>query len=76
VKEIHAKTRSVSELLSDTKYCMWYFLNPGFLKLKEKADLPSKAFTEFKKANFDERLSLYKGIAERLWSVDRLREVE
>lgn len=51
-----------------------YVHNPGFLKLKDEIGLPLKAFTEFKKANYDERFSLYKGIAERLWSIDRLKE--
>lgn len=62
-------------LLARSLHPMCYVHNPGFLKLKEQTGLPFKAFTEFKKANFDERFSLYKGIAERLWSADRLKEV-
>lgn len=62
-------------LLARSLHPMCYVHNPGFLKLKAETGLPFKAFTEFKKANFDERFSLYKGIAERLWSVDRLKEV-
>lgn len=45
MKEIQAKTHSVRELLSDTKY-----------------------------GNFDDRFSLYKGIAEQLWSADHLKK--
>jgi uncharacterized protein with ParB-like and HNH nuclease domain len=62
-------------LLARSLHPMCYVHNPGFLKLKAETALPFKAFTEFKKANFDERFSLYKGIAERLWSADRLKEV-
>lgn len=62
-------------LLARSLHPMCYIHNPGFLKLKAETGLPFKAFTEFKKANFDERFSLYKGIAERLWSADRLKEV-
>ena len=62
-------------LLARSLHPMCYVHNPGFLKLKEETGLPFKAFTEFKKANFDERFSLYKGIAELLWSADRLKEV-
>lgn len=61
-------------LLARSLHPMCYVHNPGFLKLKAETGLPFKAFTEFKKANFDERFSLYKGIAERLWSADRLKE--
>ena len=62
-------------LLARSLHPMCYVHNPGFLKLKAETGLPLKAFTEFKKANFDDRYSLYKGIAERLWSADRLKEV-
>lgn len=62
-------------LLARSLHPMCYVHNPGFLKLKAESGLPFKEFTEFKKANFDERFSLYKGIAERLWSADRLKEV-
>lgn len=62
-------------LLARSLHPMCYVHNPGFLKLKAETGLPFKAFTEFKKANFDDRFSLYKGIAELLWSADRLKEV-
>lgn len=62
-------------LLARSLHNMCYVHNPGFLKLKEETGLPFKAFTEFKKANFEERFSLYKGIAELLSSADRLKEV-
>lgn len=61
-------------LLAHSLHPMCYVHNPGFLQLKNETGLPFKAFTEFKKASFDERFSLYKGIAELLWSVDRLKE--
>lgn len=62
-------------MLARSLHSKCYENNPGFLKLKVETGLPFKAFTEFKKANFDERFNLYKGIAERLWSADRLKEV-
>jgi len=62
-------------LLARSLHPMCYVHNPGFLKLKDETGLPFNAFTEFKKVNFDERFSLYKGIAELLWSADRLKEV-
>ncbi|KHE13373.1 MULTISPECIES: DUF262 domain-containing protein [Aeromonas] len=62
-------------LLARSLHPMCYIHNPGFLKLKENTCLPFKAFTEFKRADFDERFSLYKGIAELLWSVDCLKAV-
>lgn len=61
-------------LLARSLNPMCYVHNPGFLKLKAETGLPFKAFTEFKKANFDERFSLYMSIAESLWSVGRLKE--
>ncbi len=62
-------------LLARSLHPMCYVHNPGFLKLKAETGLPFNAFTEFKKTNFDDRFTLYKGIAERLWSADRLKEV-
>jgi hypothetical protein len=62
-------------LLARSLHPMCYVHNPGFLKVKEATGLPFKTFTEFKKAAFYERFGLYKGIAERLWSADRLKEV-
>lgn len=61
-------------LLARSLHPMCYVHNPGFIKLNEDTGLPFKAITEFKKANFDDRFSLYKGIAELLWSADRLKE--
>lgn len=61
-------------LLARSLHPMCYVHNPGFLQLKTDTGLPFKAFTEFKKASFEERFSLYKGIAELLWSTDRLKE--
>lgn len=62
-------------LLARSLHSKCYENNPGFLKLKAETGLPFIAFTEFKKAHFDERFNLYKGIAELLWSADRLKEV-
>lgn len=62
-------------LLARSLHHMCYVHNPGFLKLKAETGLPFKAFPEFKKDHFDERFTVYKGIAEVLWSADRLKEV-
>ena len=62
-------------LLARSLHPMCYVHNPGFLKLKNETGLPFTAFMEFKKADFEKRFSLYNGIAERLWSVDRLKDV-
>lgn len=62
-------------LLARTLHSKCYKNNPGFLKLKKETGLPFKAFIDFKKASFDERFDLYKGIATCLWSVDRMKEV-
>lgn len=62
-------------LLARSLHPKCYENNPGFLKLKAETGLLFKPFTQFKKADFNQRFTLYKGIAERLWSVDRLKEV-
>lgn len=62
-------------LLARSLHPNCYKNNPGFLKVKKQTSLPLEAFKQFKKSSFNDRFSLYKGIAERLWSADRLKEV-
>ena len=52
-----------------------YQHNPGFLQLMARTGLPFKSFDEFKKVSFDERYAAYRGIAQQLWSLNRLRGV-
>ena len=63
-------------LLARTLNSACYQHNPGFLQMLERTSLPFKAFAEFKKADFDERFAAYRGVAEALWSVNRLKEAE
>ncbi len=60
-------------LLTRSLHPTCYVHNPGFLKLKNDSGLPFKAHSTFKKADFDARFDLYRGIAEKLWSVARLQ---
>lgn len=52
-----------------------YQNNPGFLQLLQKTGLPFKPFDDFKKADFDARAAVYRGMAHELWSVERLKRV-
>ncbi|WP_322067779.1 DUF262 domain-containing protein [Burkholderia cenocepacia] len=61
-------------LLARSLHPLCYVHNPGFVRLKAETGLPFNPFNEFKKADFEKRFSLYKGIAERLWSTNRLKE--
>lgn len=51
-----------------------YLHNPGFRQMLERTGLPFKPHVSFRKADFDQRFAVYKGIAEQLWSVERLQE--
>ncbi len=68
-------------LLASALHPKAYENNPGFRQMMERTGLPFKAHyaedgkSEFKKADFEERFKLYRGIAEQMWSVDNLREV-
>jgi uncharacterized protein with ParB-like and HNH nuclease domain len=61
-------------LLARSLHPMCYVHNPGFKQLIERTALPFKAHEQFKKGDFDDRFAVYKGIAEQLWSVNRLQE--
>lgn len=63
-------------LLARSLHSACYEHNPGFLQMKVRTGLPFKAFDQFKRADFDARFEAYRGIAEALWSVDRLKEVQ
>ncbi len=49
-----------------------YNHNPGFRRFLDESKLLFRAHTDFKKADLDARQVLYRTLAERIWSVDRL----
>ncbi len=49
-----------------------YQNNPGFLHFRDESGLPFRPHAEFKKADLDSRQELYRGLAERIWSPERL----
>ncbi len=51
-----------------------YDHNPGFRRFIQESGLPFRAHAEFKKADLDARQDLYRQLAERIWSPDRLVE--
>lgn len=61
-------------LLACSLHKACYKHNPGFVKMVARTGLPFTPFDQFTKANFDDRFAVYKGIAEQLWSVNRLQE--
>jgi hypothetical protein len=63
-------------LLARSLHSACYEHNPGFLQMKTRTGLPFKAFDQFKRADFDARFEAYRGIAEALWSVNRLKEAQ
>jgi hypothetical protein len=52
-----------------------YSHNPGFLKYMAQSQLPFAPYTEFNRAQLDERQMLYRKLAEQVWSRDRLADV-
>ncbi|MDP3483555.1 MAG: hypothetical protein Q8S05_09640, partial [Sulfuricella sp.] len=51
-----------------------YERDPGFKRFLEKTGLPFRHYTQFKKADLDERQTLYQALAEQVWSPSRLDE--
>lgn len=51
-----------------------YDHNPGFRRFIEESGLSFRTHAEFKKADLDARQDLYRRLAERIWSPDRLAE--
>lgn len=50
-----------------------YEHNPGFRRFIEESGLDFRAHPEFTKADLDARQDLYRRLAERIWSPDRLK---
>ena len=61
-------------LLARSLYELAYDLNPGFRRFIEESGLPFGAHAEFKKVDLDARQVLYQGLAEQIWSPDRLAQ--
>jgi uncharacterized protein with ParB-like and HNH nuclease domain len=61
-------------LLVKSLHELAYRNNPNFLNMATELDLPFKAHSTYKKADIDERQSLYQKICERIWSEDGFDE--
>jgi len=59
-------------LLAQSLHELAYERNPGFKRFIKESALPFHPHSEFKKADLDERQSLYQKLAERIWSPERL----
>jgi hypothetical protein len=62
-------------LLARSLNAVCYQNNPGFRQMIERTGLLFQAHDVFKKNDLEQRFGLYQGIAEQLWSVERLQEV-
>jgi hypothetical protein len=51
-----------------------YEHNPGFMRFIADTGLPFRAHSEFRKADLDARQELYRELAERIWSPNRLAQ--
>jgi hypothetical protein len=59
-------------LLARSLHPLAYKHNPGFLRFIERSGLPFHAHPAFKKADMEERSSLYRQLAERIWNPEDL----
>ncbi len=62
-------------LLAQSLHPDCYQHEPGFLALVNSSGLPFRPHPEFLKVDLDERQELYRLLAERVWSPDRLTEL-
>jgi len=64
-------------LLAQSLHVKAYEHDPGFRRFRERSGLPFKAHSEFRKADLDNRQTLYWRLAEQIWNSDNiLREAE
>lgn len=61
-------------LLAKSLHPKCYDHNPGFINYLKMTGLPFKAYSEFKRADLDERQVLYQKIAEEIWDPARLEQ--
>lgn len=62
-------------LLAQSLHPIAYEKKPGFRNFRDRTGLPFSAKKAFKKADLDDRQSLYIALANQCWSLDRLMEV-
>jgi hypothetical protein len=53
----------------------FYSHNPGFIQFMNASQLPFEKHEHFKKADLDQRQTLYTRLAEEIWNPSRLAEV-
>ena len=51
-----------------------YKRDPGFIRFVSTRHLPFRSHSEFRKVDLDERQELYRQLAERIWSPERLEQ--
>ncbi|MGL5749125.1 MAG: hypothetical protein ACRCXT_01260 [Paraclostridium sp.] len=49
-----------------------YANNPSFIRFMSEEEIDFKAYGEFNKAEFIERINLYKELCKRVWDVNNL----
>lgn len=59
-------------LLARSLHEQCYEHHPGFVRFVKESGLPFRAHPEFKRAECDERQTLYRRLAEQIWSPSRL----
>lgn len=61
-------------LLARSLHEQAYDHNPGFKRFIQESGLPFRPHPDFKKADLDARQELYRRLAARVWSLDRLEQ--
>jgi hypothetical protein len=61
-------------LLARSLHEQAYDHNPGFRRFIQESGLAFRAHAEFRKVNLDARQELYRALAERIWSPERLAQ--
>lgn len=59
-------------LLARSLHSQCYQHNPGFTQFLQRSGLPFKPHEQFKKADLEERSTLYRQLAEQIWNPDDL----
>jgi uncharacterized protein with ParB-like and HNH nuclease domain len=68
---------NTQNLLARSLHPQCYDHNPGFLRFVQESGLPFKAYEHYKKADMEERGTLYRLLAERIWNPeDLVRETD
>lgn len=63
---------NTQNLLARSLHPQCYDHNPGFLRFVQESSLPFKAHAHFKSADLEERGTLYRLLAERIWNPSEL----